>query len=397
MVLALLAALTSIAVTGYDKPAVDKAVFDRALYSNLDNFGEAISILRDEYVEPVDSKNLIHGAMKGMLSSLDEYSHFLEKNEYEELESDAVGEFGGLGIEVSTKDGTLTVVTPLDGSPAEKAGIRPGDKVVKIDNKTTEGMAITEAVDRMRGDPGTVVTLTIWRDKHDKVFDIPLRRATIKMMSIKKAELLEGDVGYIKLVEFQSNTPHDLDEALRKLEKEGMKSIILDLRNNPGGLLETASDVAERFLPKDKVVVSIKSRLPEDSGIFKSSGSFTLKDYPMAVLVNGGSASASEVVAGAIQDNKRGKVIGARTFGKASVQTVAQLKDGSAIRFTSAYYYTPSGKLIKKDGIVPDIIIESDGMDAPDAKKDRQSGKKDEQLEAALKYLGALKSHAKQK
>ena len=380
IVVIFLIALLSLAVTGYDKPAADKAVSDTALYDQLDNFGEAISILREEYVEPVDSTKLVHGAMKGMLSSLDDYSQFMEKGEYEELESDTKGEFGGLGIEVSMRDGVLTVITPIDGSPAETAGIKPGDKIIKIDKKNTESMSITESVENMRGDPGTVVTLTVWREKADKVFDVMLRRAMVKIKSIKKAEILSGSIGYIKIIEFQENTPRDLDEVLKRLDGQGMKSLILDLRNNPGGLLETASDVAERFLPRDTVVVSIKSRLPEESCIFKSSGKFAIKDYPLVVLVNGGSASASEVVAGAIQDNKRGTILGTKTFGKASVQTVLPLKDGSAIRFTSAYYYTPGGRLIKKEGIIPDVIVESSD---------------DEQLEAAVKYLGTLKRDAK--
>lgn len=390
-----LAALLSLAVTGYDKSVVEKTVSTAILDDQLGNLYEIIDILRDEYVEPVDSTKLIHGAMKGMLSSLDEYSQFLEKGEYEELESDSKGEFGGLGVEISIKDGTLTVITPIDGSPAEAAGIKPGDKIIKIDKETTERMTISEAAHRMRGGPGTMTTLTIWREKSDKVFDLPLRRAMIKIKSIKKAELLAGGIGYIKIIEFQENTPRDLDLALNRLEKEGMKSLILDVRNNPGGLLETASDVAERFLPKDAVVVSIRSRVPEDTGVFRSSGSFTRKNYPLVVLVNGGSASASEVVAGAIQDNKRGAIIGVKTFGKASVQTVAPLKDGSAIRFTSAYYYTPGGRLIKKDGIVPDIVVESDRAATDGAKEKTPVNKKDEQLKAAIKYMRALRTDEK--
>ena len=369
-----------LAVTEYDELAVGKNASDAALYDQLDNFSEAINILRKEYVGPVDSTKLVHGAMRGMLSSLDDYSQFLEKGEYEELKSDAKGEFIGMGVEVSMKDGVLTVITPMDGSPAETSGIKPGDKIMKIDNYSTKNMSITEAVEKMRGDLGTMIVLTIWRDNVDKVFDVMLRRAMVETRSIKKAEILSGGIGYIKISEFQENTPRDLDEALNKLESRGMTSLILDLRNNPGGLLETASDVAERFLPKDKVVVSIKSRLPKDSSTFRSSGRFYLKDYPLVVLVNAGSASASEVVAGAIQDNKRGAIIGTKTFGKASVQAVVPLKDGSAIRFTSAYYYTPNGRLIKKEGIIPDMVVESN-----DSK----------QLEAAIKYLGILNSDAK--
>jgi len=369
-----------LALTEYDKLIVGKDASDAALYDQLDNFSEAINILRKEYVGPVDPTKLIHGAMRGMVSSLDDYSQFLEKGEYEELKSDAKGEFIGMGVEVSMKDGVLTVITPMDGSPAETAGIKPGDKIIKIDNNSTKSMSITEAVEKMRGEPGTMIILTIWRDNVDKVFDVMLRRAMVETRSIKKAEVLSGGIGYIKISEFQENTPRDLDEVLKVLESRGMTSLILDLRNNPGGLLETASDVAERFLPKDKVVVSIKSRLPKDSSTFRSSGRFYLKDYPLVVLVNAGSASASEVVAGAIQDNKRGAIIGTKTFGKASVQAVVPLKDGSAIRFTSAYYYTPNGRLIKKEGIIPDMVVESN-----DSK----------QLEAAIKYLGILNSDAK--
>ncbi|MEI6863302.1 MAG: S41 family peptidase [Candidatus Omnitrophota bacterium] len=369
-----------LALTEYDKLIVGKDASDAALYDQLDNFSEAINILRKEYVGPVDPTKLIHGAMRGMVSSLDDYSQFLEKGEYEELKSDAKGEFIGMGVEVSMKDGVLTVITPMDGSPAETAGIKPGDKIIKIDNNSTKSMSITEAVEKMRGEPGTMIILTIWRDNVDKVFDVMLRRAMVETRSIKKAEVLSGGIGYIKISEFQENTPRDLDEVLKVLESRGMTSLILDLRNNPGGLLETASDVAERFLPKDKVVVSIKSRLPKDSSTFRSSGRFYLKDYPLVVLVNAGSASASEVVAGAIQDNKRGVIIGTKTFGKASVQAVVPLKDGSAIRFTSAYYYTPNGRLIKKEGIIPDMVVESN-----DSK----------QLEAAIKYLGILNSDAK--
>jgi carboxyl-terminal processing protease len=383
-----LLALAALAITGYNKPAAEKAVSDAALYDQLNIFGEAVDMLRAGYVEPVDSKKLIHGAMSGMLSSLDEYSQFLEKSEYEELEADSKGEFGGVGIEISIRDGILTVISPIDGSPAEASGIRPGDKIIKIDKKATEGMAISEAVDMMRGDPGTAVTLTIWREKGDKVSDVLLRRAMIKTKSVKTSEMLDNDVGYIKIVEFQENTARDLDEVLAKLEKSGMKALILDLRNNPGGLLDTASDVAERFLKKGSVVVSVKSRVSDDSEVFRSSGDFTRPYYPIVVLVNGGSASASEVVAGAIQDNKRGKILGVRTFGKASIQAVAPLKDGSAIRFTSAYYYTPGDRLIKKDGIMPDVIVESDDKDiGSGAEEKARDDKNDIQLKKALELM----------
>lgn len=377
-----LAALVSLAISGYDKTAVDQALSNKALYDALGNFGEAIDILRDEYVEPVDPDKLLHGAVRGMLSSLDEYSQFLEKSEYEELESDSKGEFGGIGIEISIKNGVVTVISPIDGSPAEAAGIKPGDKIVKIDGKATDSMAINDAVGMLRGNPGTMVTLTIWREDTDKVIDIPMRRAIVKIASIKKSEILHGDIGYIKIAEFQENTSGDIDIELKRLEGLGMKSLVLDLRNNPGGLLETAFDVAERFVPKDSTIVSIKSRVPEDSIVFKSSGDFTRPLYPVVVIVNGGSASASEVVAGAIQDNKRGTILGTRTFGKAAVQEVVPLSDGSAIKFTTGYYYTPNGRLITKEGIAPDMVVEDDPKQSPEP-----GNKVDMQLAAAIRIL----------
>jgi len=399
----ILVILASLAVCGYDKVGGDKAGSDSVLYEQLRRFGEAINILRAEYVEPVDSKKLVHGAMRGMLSGLDDYSQFLEKEEYEELESDAKGEFGGLGLEIAMKGGILTVITPIDGSPAERSGIKSGDRIIKIDGKATEGMGITEAVKMMRGEPGTTATLAMWREKSDKVFDVPIRRAVIKVKSIKSAELIDGKIGYIKLVEFQENTPRDLDIALKKLESQGLIALVLDLRNNPGGLLDAAAAVCERFLPEGAVVVSIKTRDPKNDTVYKSGGKFAHPNFPMMILVNGGSASAAEVFAGAMQDNKRAVIIGTRTFGKASVQTVEGLEDGTALRFTSAYYYTPKGRLIKKEGIVPDVVIDKNGSivengmkNPPDLSgktedEDVLSRDKDEQLKMAIGLLKALK------
>lgn len=395
--------LASLAVCGYDKVAIDKAGSDSVLYEQLKYFGEAINILRTEYVEPVDSKKLVHGAMRGMLSGLDDYSQFLEKEEFEELESDAKGEFGGLGLEIAMKGGMLTVITPIDGSPAEKSDIKPGDRIVKIDGKATEAMGISEAVKMMRGEPGTTATLSIWREKSDKVFDASIRRAVIKVKSIKSAELIDGKIGYIKLVEFQENTPRDLDIALKKLESQGLVALVLDLRNNPGGLLDAAAAVCERFLPEGAVVVSIKTRDPKNDTVYKSGGKFAHTNFPIMILVNGGSASAAEVFAGAMQDNNRAVIIGTRTFGKASVQTVEGLENGTALRFTSAYYYTPKGRLIKKEGIVPDVVIDRNGsvMEKSVKTPTETSGKtddedilsrdKDEQLKMAIGLLKALK------
>jgi carboxyl-terminal processing protease len=362
LVVAVAACAASMAMGGLEKSASEKgkAKSKDDLYQQVELFADAVSILRSDYVDQLDSKKLMYGALKGMLSSLDDYSQFMDPDEYNEIKIETKGEFGGVGVEISLKDGILTVVSPISGTPAEAAGIKSGDKIVKIDGKVTKSVTLNDAVKQMRGKPGTQVTLTIWRESTQKVFDVPLKRDMIKVKSIKKAEILEDKIGYIKLVEFQENSNRDLDEALKKMEAQGMDGLILDLRNNPGGLLDGAVDVAERFLPKDKVIVSIKARNPADTNVFKSSGSFFKKDYPLIVLVNEGSASASEIVAGAVKDNKRGIVLGTKTFGKASVQTVIPLNDGSALRFTTAIYLTPSGKMIKGQGITPDVVVERD-------------------------------------
>ena len=352
-----------------DKPKASKSDF----YGQLELFAEAISVVRSEYVDDVDPKKLIYGAMKGMLSSLDDFSQFMEPDEFEEMKSETKGEFGGVGTEISLKDGILTVVTPLVGTPADLAGIKPGDKIVRINGKITKNITLNEAVKEMRGKPGSIVTLMIWREKAQKILEMPIRRAIIKIPSVKDAKLIDDSIGYIRLVEFQDNTVRDFDGALKKLESQGMNSLILDLRYNPGGILEGAVAVAERFLPKDKVIVSIKSRTPEENAVFKSSGKFTHRDYPIIILVNEGSASAAEIVSGAVQDNKRGLILGEKTYGKASVQTVIPMKDGSALRLTTAAYLTPSGKLIKGQGIMPDVVVEARDASA--------KGEKDEDME----------------
>ena len=413
--------IASLAIGGYEKDPKDKPKTSKSdLYGQLELFADAISLIRSDYVDEVDSKKLIYGAMKGMLSNLDEFSSFLEPDEFEEMKTETKGEFGGIGTEISLKDGILTVVTPIVGTPADLAGVKPGDKIVKIDGKITRDITLDEAVKVMRGKPGTTVTLTIWREKDQKVIDIAIKRAIIKIQSVKDVEFIDGKIGYIRLIEFQDNTTRDLDEALKKLESQGMDSLILDLRYNPGGILDGAVDVAERFLAKDKVIVSIKSRSPEQIAVFKSSGRFTHRDYPVIVLVNEGSASASEIVSGAIQDNKRGLILGTKTYGKASVQTVIPLKDASALRLTTAAYLTPSGKLIKGQGIIPDVVVEAQEANgekiegpedlfekiaekAPEKKgeKKKPSNKeileKDNQLNSEVNLIKAIKVYGQEK
>ncbi len=412
----LLVFVSSIAIGGYEKNIIDKAKSKENLYNQVELFADAISLIRSDYVDEVDSKKLIYGAMKGMLSSLDDFSQFMEPDEYNEVKLETRGEFGGIGIEISLKEGMLTVVTPLVGTPAEAAGLKPGDKIVKIDGKITKNITLSEAVKQMRGKPGTMVTLTVWREGLQKILDVAIKRDVIKIHSIKKANLIEDKIGYIKLVEFQENTPRDLEDALNKLEADGMDSLILDLRYNPGGLLDVAVDVAEKFIMKDKIIVSIKSRNKAHNAMFRSNGRALHPDYPIIVMVNEGSASASEIVAGAIQDNKRGLILGTKTFGKASVQTVIPLKDGSALRLTTASYYTPNGKLIRNQGIIPDVVVgkenrvekkkdavdlfeelEKNGLEAPKEPSGKKEIEMDNQLDMAINLMKTIKIYKSQK
>jgi carboxyl-terminal processing protease len=387
------------------------------LYNQVELFSDAISVIRSEYVNEVDSKKVIYGALRGMLSSLDDFSQFMDQDEYKELTSEAKGEFGGIGVEITLKDGIITVITPMAGTPAESAGIKPGDKIVRINGNKTKDMRLSDAVKIMRGEPGTQVTLTVWREKEEKVLDVSIKRANIKINSIKDAYLVEGKIGYIRLVEFQEKCARELEAALKALEGEGMDSLILDLRNNPGGLLEGAIDVSEKFISKDGIIVSTKSRDPAQNAVYRSKGVLTHPAYPIIVLVNEGSASAAEIVAGAIQDNKRGVILGAKTFGKASVQTVIPLKDNSALRLTTAYYFTPSGKSISNQGVIPDVAVDleelesrkkpsSDIFDNIDDGKEVKKGlkvspgpkevvRRDNQLERAIDLMKAIKVYRK--
>lgn len=388
----------SLTMGGYEGTKETKSQSKEDLYDQVELFSDAISVIRSDYVEEVESKKMIYGALKGMLSSLDDFSQFMDPDEYKEITVEAKGEFGGVGIEISLKEGILTIITPLAGTPADAAGIKPGDKIVKINGKTTKDITLNEAVKQMRGEPGTLVTLTIWREKEEKVLDVPIKRAIIKVKSIKDAELIEEKIGYIKLIEFQARAAQELEDSLKRLEGKGMDALILDLRNNPGGLLDSAIDISEKFLPKDKVIVSTKSRTLAQNMVYKSKGNSGHPDYPMVVLVNEGSASASEIVAGALQDNKRAIILGTKTFGKGSVQTVIPLKDNSALRLTTASYFTPSGKSIMKLGVIPDVIVEYE-----ETKEKKQSQpevfekpkepriKRDNQLQRAIDLLKGIK------
>ncbi len=332
----------------------------KELYEKLDILTDALTIIEKSYVDEVNFKNLIYGALKGTLRSLDAHSQFLEPDEYKDMLVETEGEFGGGGIEITIMDKYLTVVTPLDGTPAAKAGILPGDRILKIDGVAMEENTLNKAIDKLRGHPGTKITLTIMHNGKSKkdLIDVVLTRELIKIDSIKDAKIIAGDIGYVRVTQFQDNTTEDMDKALHALQSKGMKNLLLDLRNNPGGLLQEAIDMADRFLGDGKMIVYTKGRMPEQTVDFKGRTGAAMYKMPMVVLINDGSASGAEIVAGALQDWKRAVLLGTKSFGKGSVQSILPLKDGSALKLTTAKYFTPSGRSIHLKGIEPDIRVE---------------------------------------
>ena len=328
------------------------------LFKQVELFSDSLAIIQSDYVEEVTPKDLIYGALKGMLSALDPHSQFLDPQTYSELKLDTEGKFGGLGIEITIKDSLLTVVTPIEDTPAWKAGLKANDRIVKIDSELTRDITLTDAVKKLRGDPGTSVNLTILREAEKKLLEFKITRDIIKIRNVKEGRILENGIGYIRLIEFRENAVKEMNQALKNLAKEGMNALILDLRNNPGGLLDIAVKVAEKFLEKDKMVVYTKGRIPSQDLEFLSKEAKPIIDIPIVVLINAGSASGSEIVAGCLQDYKRAIILGTQSFGKGSVQTVIPLRDGSALRLTTSKYFTPQGKVIHEKGVTPDIIVE---------------------------------------
>ncbi|MDD5439446.1 MAG: S41 family peptidase [Candidatus Omnitrophica bacterium] len=329
----------------------------RDFYKEIEIFVDALSIVRMNYVTEASPRELISGALKGMLSSLDDYSLYMDKEGYREMREDTKGEFGGLGIEIGNRDGLLTIISPMADTPAEKAGLQPQDVIVKIDGEVTKDFTVHDAVKKLRGKPGTQVVLTIWREKEDKFFDVPVMRAVIEVKSIKKFDVLENGIGYVRIAEFQEGTATELESAVKELMTKNITGLVIDLRNNAGGLLTSAIGVSQLFLKKDSVIVSIKGRVQAQNKDFTAQKDSAFGDLILVILVNDGSASASEIFAGAIKYNGRGILVGEKTFGKGSVQTVIPLKDGTAVRLTTAEYFTPGGHSIQKKGIVPDVIV----------------------------------------
>lgn len=344
---------------------------------DIQRFSNALNLIKKYYVTATDDKKLFDNAIRGMLSGLDPHSTYLDEKEFSELQASTQGEFGGLGIEVTMEHGAIKVITPLVDTPAFKAGIKPGDYIVKLDSKAVQGLELKDAVELMRGKPGSKINLTIVRMGSNKPLSLELTRQVIEVKSVK-AELLDGQYGYIRLTQFQATTDKDMTQAIEELKTKAhgpLKGLILDLRNNPGGLLDSAIQISGAFLGKGteqhpEVIVYTKGRLPGSEFTALSQSDDILNKAPMVVLINNGSASASEIVAGALKDNHRAVIIGTQSFGKGSVQTVLPLDTERGIKLTTALYYTPNGTSIQAQGITPDIVVEEVTIANLNANKD---------------------------
>ncbi len=350
-------ALGSQFAMGEDQPGSED--LNRLPLTEIRTFSEVFEKIKSDYVEPVEDSELLENAIRGMLSGLDPHSSFLDSHAYQDLQEGTSGEFGGLGIEVGMEDGFIKVISPIDDTPAQRAGIKAGDLIIRIDDTPVKGMSLTDAVKKMRGKPGAPIVLTIVREDKDKPFKVTLIRSVIKVRSVK-SRMLSPELGYVRISNFQSHTGEDLRTAISKMKqqnKDGIKGLILDLRNNPGGVLNAAVEVSDTFLT-DGLIVYTEGRVPDSSLKFNAKPVDMLNGAPVVVLVNGGSASASEIVAGALQDQRRAVIVGYQTFGKGSVQTVLPMNNKSALKLTTARYYTPSGRSIQAEGITPDIVLD---------------------------------------
>jgi len=336
-------------------------------YQQLKVLVDILDYVRDDYVEDTDPQKLVYGAADGIVRQLDDFSQFMDPELSKKVKSDTDGEFGGLGIRITARDGAITIITPMPGTPAYKSGILPGDRIIKIGADITKDMDADEVVNRLRGKPGTKVTITIAREPEEKnaawiTKEMTLVREIIKP-EVVQSRLLDGKIGYMHIVDFSGHVSEDVARAMSDLKKQGMEALVLDLRYNPGGLLNAAVELCKYFVDGNKMIVYTKGRKPENYAEFRSDKTAPFASLPLIVLVNGGSASGSEIVAGALQDHKRAIIIGTKTFGKASVQTIIPLSDGSGLRLTVAKYYTPSGRSIHRNakdnsgGIAPDIEV----------------------------------------
>ena len=398
--------------TGADTNYVDTAreLDDASAYAQIELLAEALLDIRKFYVEEKSYKEITLGAIHGMLASLDPHSSFLEPEEYEEMQEDTAGKFSGIGINIGVKDNMLTVIAPIEDTPAFRAGLQSGDRILEIDGESTGGMNMRDAVTHLRGEKGTKVMITVQGLEDEESRTVEIVRDDIVVPSVKGARIIRDGVGYVRITQFARPTAEMLQEQLDFLQKEQMNALVLDLRNNPGGLLKTAVDVAQKFLKKGEVIVTTRGRPHvQDEVIARAEGDVHLTEFPMAILINEGSASASEIVAGALKDHRRAVIVGTHSFGKASVQSVLPMNAGSnmAVRLTIAYYYTPNGNLIHGKGIEPDIEVdffteewravllnrahlESPGV-FPDEEKKKYADAVDTQLERAVDILQAVK------
>ncbi|MEF3076502.1 MULTISPECIES: S41 family peptidase [unclassified Methylobacter] len=342
-----------------DRDNAEVATDTEALpFEDLRTFTEIFGRIKRDYVEPVSDKKLLEDAIRGMLSGLDPHSAYLIAEEYQELKEGTTGQFGGLGIEVTMENGFVKVVSPIDDTPAQRAGIKTGDLIVRLDDQPVKGMSLNDAVKIMRGEPGSKILLTVVREGEEAPLKITITRDIIKVKSVK-SRMLEKDYGYVRISSFQSRTGESLKEAIADLKKENagnLKGLVLDLRNNPGGVLNAAVEVSDAFI-KSGLIVYTEGRIENSEMRFNASPDDIIEGAPIVVLINAGSASASEIVAGALQDQKRAVIIGEKSFGKGSVQTILPTSNGAAVKLTTARYYTPSGRSIQAEGIEPDIAL----------------------------------------
>ena len=391
----LTAAVLAVLTLSLGGTSASKGVDRTATYEQLKLFTDVLAIIQNQYVDETEPREVIYGAVRGMLRALDPHSSFMDPESYREMQVETSGSFGGLGIEITVRDDQLTVVAPIEGTPAWRAGIQPGDRIVKIEGLVTKDMSLPDAVKRMRGPKGTKITITVAREGIKDPIDVSLVREVIQVQSVKAQELEPG-IGYIRVRQFQERTAPDVVAAVEKFEKTGrLGGLIVDVRSNPGGLLSAAVEVSEEFLGDGKLIVYTEGRVRNQNMRFTAHAKRAITEVPLVVLVNQGSASASEIVAGAIQDHGRGVVIGQQTFGKGSVQTIIPLADGSGLRLTTARYFTPKGRSIHGKGITPDIVIDPPKDEASVPRpgtpppSEAEMMKRDVQLQRAIEILKA--------